>query len=91
MRNYIESLTSEILSSSITLTWTDNQTNAVTGYKVRRKTAVSDNYTTLDTITDNTTRTYPDIDPAGKNWYRVRAYNIIGDGKGSEVEFSEFP
>ena len=85
------SLTLEKSSSSITLTWTDNQTNAVTGYKVRRKTAVNDNYTTLSTITDNTTRTYPDTDPAGKNWYRVRAYNLIGDGKGSEVEKLEFP
>ena len=85
------SLTLEKSSSSITLTWTDNQTNAVTGYKVRRKTAVNDNYTTLSTITDNTTRTYPDTDPAGKNWYRVRAYNLIGDGKGSGVEQIEFP
>ena len=85
------SLTLEKSSSSITLTWTDNQTNAVTGYKVRRKTAVNDNYTTLADITDNTTRTYPDTDPAGKNWYRVRAYNLIGDGKGSEVEKLEFP
>ena len=85
------SLTLEKSSSSITLTWTDNQTNPVTGYKVRRKTAVNDNYTTLADITDNTTRTYPDTDPAGKNWYRVRAYNLIGDGKGSEVEKLEFP
>ena len=86
------SLTLEKSSSSITLTWTDSQTEAVTGYKVLRKTVVTDNFTIVSTIADNTTRTYPDTDvSAGTYWYRVRAYNSIGDGKGSEVEKLEFP
>ena len=92
--NKPSSLTSEILSSSITLTWTDSQTEAVTGYEVRRKTENTDNYTTVSTITDNTTRTYADTDVStgGTYWYRVRAYNINGDGTPSEVEGKlEFP
>ena len=77
-------------SSSITLTWTDttsNQTEAVTGYKVIRKTVVTDNFTTVSTIADNTTRTYEDTDVStgGTYWYRVRAYNSNGDGTPSMV------
>ena len=86
------SLTLEKSSTSITLTWMDNQTNAVTGYKVRRKAENTDNFTTVSTIEDNTTRTYENTDvESGTYWYRVRAYNSIGDGKGSEVKKIEFP
>ena len=92
--NKPSSLTSEKSSSSITLTWTDSQTEAVTGYKVRRKTVNTDNYTTVSTITDNTTRTYVDdnVSTGGTYWYRVRAYNSNGDGTPSDVEGKlEFP
>ena len=86
------SLTYANSSSSITLTWTDNQTEAVTGYKVIRKTVVTDDYSTVSTITDNTTRTYADTDVStGSYWYRVRAYNGTGDGTPSKVVKSEFP
>ena len=83
-------------SSSITLTWTDttsNQTEAVTGYKVNRKTAATDNFTTVSTITDNTTRTYADdnVTESGKYWYRVLAYNSNGDGTPSKVVKAFFP
>jgi hypothetical protein len=83
-------------SSSITLTWTDttsNQTEAVTGYKVNRKTATTDNFTTVSTITDNTTRTYADdnVTESGKYWYRVLAYNSNGDGTPSKVVKAFFP
>jgi len=80
-------------SSSITLTWTDSQTEAVTGYKVKRKTAVTDNFTTVSTITDNTTRTYVDtnVTESGKYWYRVLAYNSNGDGVPSKVVKASFP
>jgi hypothetical protein len=80
--NSPSSLTSDNSSSSITLTWTDNQTEAVTGYKVIRKTVVTDDFTTVSTITDNTTRTYADdnVSTGGTYWYRVRAYNSNGDG-----------
>ena len=83
-------------SSSITLTWTDttsNQTEAVTGYKVNRKTAATDNFTTVSTITDNTTRTYADdnVTESGKYWYRVLAYNSNGDGTPSKVVKASFP
>ena len=76
------SLTSDNSSSSITLTWTDNQTEAVTGYKVIRKTENTDNFTLVYTNTDNTTRTYADdnVSTGGTYWYRVRAYNSNGDG-----------
>ena len=76
------SLTSDNSSSSITLTWTDSQTEAVTGYKVIRKTVVTDDFTTVSTNTDNTTRTYEDdnVSTGGTYWYRVRAYNSNGDG-----------
>jgi len=93
--NKPSSLTSEILSSSITLTWTDNQTEAVTGYKVLRKTVVTDDFTIVSTIADNTTRTYPDenVSTGGTYWYRVRAYHDDnGDGTLSEIEGKlEFP
>ena len=81
------SLTSDNSSSSITLTWTDSQTEAVTGYKVIRKTVVTDNFTTVSTNTDNTTRTYEDdnVSTGGTYWYRVRAYNSNGDGTPSMV------
>jgi len=76
------SLTSDNSSSSITLTWTDSQTEAVTGYKVIRKTENTDNFTLVYTNTDNTTRTYADdnVSTGGTYWYRVRAYNSNGDG-----------
>ena len=85
--NRPSSLTFDNSSSSITLTWTDSQTEAVTGYKVIRKTVVTDNFTTVSTIADNTTRTYEDTDVStgGTYWYRVRAYNINGDGTSSMV------
>jgi hypothetical protein len=90
--NTPSSLTYANSSSSITLTWTDNQTEAVTGYKVIRKTVVTDDFTTVSTITDNTTRTYADTDVStGSYWYRVRAYNSNGDGTPSKVVKSEFP
>jgi hypothetical protein len=75
------------------LTWTDNQTEAVTGYKVNRKTAATDNFTTVSTITDNTTRTYADdnVTESGKYWYRVLAYNSNGDGTPSKVVKASFP
>ena len=87
------SLTSDNSSSSITLTWTDNQTEAVTGYKVIRKTVVTDDFTTVSTITDNTTRTYADtnVSDDGTYWYRVLAYNTNGDGTPSKVVNAEFP
>ena len=80
-------------SSSITLTWTDSQTEAVTGYKVNRKTVDTDNFTTVSTITDNSTRTYADdnVTESGKYWYRVLAYNTNGDGTPSKVVKAEFP
>jgi hypothetical protein len=80
-------------SSSITLTWTDNQTEAVTGYKVNRKTVVTDNFTTVSTITGNTIRTYADtnVSDNGTYWYRVLAYNSNGDGTPSKVVKAEFP
>ena len=85
--NRPSSLTFDNSSSSITLTWTDNQTEAVTGYKVIRKTVVTDDFTIVSTIADNTTRTYEDTDVStgGTYWYRVRAYNINGDGTSSMV------
>ncbi len=83
-------------SSSITLTWTDttsNQTEAVTGYKVIRKTENTDNFTTVSTITNNTTRTYADtnVSDNGTYWYRVLAYNTNGDGTPSKVVKASFP
>ena len=90
--NSPSSLTYANSSSSITLTWTDSQTETVTGYKVIRKTVVSDNFTTVSTITDNSTRTYSDTNVStGTYWYRVRAYNSNGDGTPSKVVKSEFP
>ena len=91
--NSPSSLTFDNSSSSITLTWTDNQTGAVTGYKVNRKTVVTDNFTTVSTITDNTTRTYADtnVTDSGKYWYRVLAYNTNGDGTPSKVVKASFP
>ena len=85
--NSPSSLTFDNSSSSITLTWTDSQTEAVTGYKVIRKTVNTDNFTLVYTNTDNTTRTYEDTDVStgGTYWYRVRAYNSNGDGTSSMV------
>ena len=86
------SLTNATSSSSITLTWTDSQTEAVTGYKVLRKKVVTDNFTTVSTITDNATRTYADTDVStGAYWYRVRAYNTNGDGTPSKLVKLDFP
>jgi len=91
--NLTYALPADNSSSSITLTWTDNQTGAITGYKVNRKTVVTDNFTTVSTITDNTTRTYADdnVTESGKYWYRVLAYNSNGDGTPSKVVKAEFP
>ena len=90
--NLTYALPADNTSSSITLTWTDNPTKVVTGYKVNRKTVVTDNFTTVSTITDNTTRTYADTNVStGSYWYRVRAYNSNGDGIPGKVVKSEFP
>jgi hypothetical protein len=91
--NLTYALPADNSSSSITLTWTDSNTEAVTGYKVNRKTVVTDNFTTVSTITDNTTRTYADtnVTESGKYWYRVLAYNTNGDGTPSKVVKASFP
>ena len=56
-------------------------------------TIVTDNFTTVSTITDNTTRTYADtnVSDNGTYWYRVLAYNTNGDGTPSKVGKAEFP
>ncbi len=90
--NSPSSLTYANSSSSITLTWTDNNSEEVTGYKVLRKTVVTDDFTTVSTITDNSIRTYADTNVStGTYWYRVRAYNGNGDGIPSKVVNVEFP
>ena len=70
----------------------DNNSEEVTGYKVLRKTVVTDDFTTVSTITDNSIRTYADTNVStGAYWYRVSAYNSNGDGTPSKVVKSEFP
>ena len=54
---------------------------------------MTDNFTTVSTITDNTTRTYADtnVSDNGTYWYRVLAYNTNGDGTPSKVVKASFP
>jgi hypothetical protein len=60
--------------------------------KVISKTVVTDDFTTVSTITDNTTRTFADTDVStGTYWYRVRVYNSNGDGIPSKVSKVELP
>ncbi|MFN8007377.1 MAG: fibronectin type III domain-containing protein [Terriglobia bacterium] len=66
-------------SSQITLNWTDNSTNE-TGFKIERKTGVGGTYSQIATVAANIT-TYPNtgLSASTTYYYRVRAYNGIGD------------
>ncbi|MFQ5454664.1 MAG: fibronectin type III domain-containing protein [Nitrospirota bacterium] len=68
-----------VSGSQIDMTWIDNSSSE-TGYKIERKQGVSGTYTQIAT-TGADTVTYNDtgLSEAATYYYRVRAYDLIGD------------
>jgi endoglucanase len=68
-----------VSSSQVNLGWTDNSDNE-TGFKVERKTGAGGTYAQIGTAGQNAT-TYSDVTVAANTtyYYRVRAYNALGD------------
>jgi len=68
-----------VSSSQINLGWTDNADNE-TGFKVERKTGAGGTYGEIATLAPNVT-TYSDTGLAANTayYYRVRAYNALGN------------
>ncbi|MCA1628230.1 MAG: fibronectin type III domain-containing protein, partial [Acidobacteria bacterium] len=71
-------------SSQVNLTWIDNSTNE-TGFKIERKTDAAGTYAQVGTVGAGVT-TYSDIGltAATQYFYRVRAYNAVGDSAYSD-------
>lgn len=78
--NTPSSLTAQTISSSqIKLTWTDNSDNE-TGFKIERKTGVNGTWSQVATVGANTTEfTNSGLSRTTTYYYRVRAYNSIGN------------
>ena len=85
------SLTAAALTkSSIKLTWGDNSNNE-TGFKIERSTNGS-TFTQIATVGANaTTYTNTGLQKSRKYWYRVRAYNGIGNSGYSNVANATTP
>lgn len=75
-------------SSRITLTWADNSSNE-SGFKIERKTGVSGTYIQIATA-GATITTYLDTGLAASTtyYYRVRAYNSVGNSSYSNEAFA---
>lgn len=65
--------------TQIDLSWTDNSTNEM-GFRIERKTGSGDTYSELDTVAADTT-SYSDtgLSNEATYYYRVHAYNLLGD------------
>ncbi len=71
------------LISLVSLTWTDNSNNE-TGFKVNRSLNGTD-FTLIGTTASNTTN-FDDVVSTGTYYYRVEAYNSVGDSAPSNTE-----
>ncbi|MFA5794029.1 MAG: DUF2341 domain-containing protein [Candidatus Brocadiia bacterium] len=82
-------ITTTVTSSSVSLQWMDNSNNE-DGFKVQRKTALSGTYADYATLPRNTT-SWTDNNVLLFNryyYYRVYAYNNIGDSSTSNEIFA---
>ncbi|MFH1226477.1 MAG: SBBP repeat-containing protein, partial [Planctomycetota bacterium] len=75
--------------SQINLAWTDNS-NSEIGFKVERKTGVTGTYAVITTIIGAGIASYSDtgLTDGTVYYYRVKAYNAIGDSAYSNESFS---
>ena len=81
-----------VSDSQINLDWTDNSDNE-TGFAIERKTGVAGEWGQIDTVGEGvTTYNDTDLDPETEYYYRVRAYNGVGDSDYSnEANATTYP
>jgi len=82
--------------ASVVVTWnySVSSTNGVSGYRVYRSSTETGTYTKIGAdITDLTTRSYTDtnVSAGSTYWYKVAAYNSVGEGDKSAVRQSIVP
>ena len=66
-------------TGSLTLTWADNSSNE-SGFKIERSTSASSGFAQIATVgADVTTYTNAGLSASTLYYYRVRAYNTVGD------------
>ncbi|MFZ3136058.1 MAG: fibronectin type III domain-containing protein [Thermodesulfovibrionales bacterium] len=77
-----------ISSSQINLSWQDNSNNE-TGFKIERKTGSGGTYTQIAIVSANVT-TYSDtgLSSGTTYYYRVRAYNVVGNSNYSDEAYA---
>ena len=77
-----------ITDSSVTLSWMelDSLNGIITAYELQYKNCVDQNFSMLQPMTNQSTRTVTDLVGNTEVCFKVRAYTVVGSGPWTVVE-----